>query len=84
VDRNGISQHGFALNVDTQTELFEGIVPCGLRGYGTVSMSMLLAEVPTMQSVRDAIVREFGRIFRREMVIARLPEGECSRQRNSQ
>ncbi|MDP6792733.1 MAG: lipoyl(octanoyl) transferase LipB [Anaerolineales bacterium] len=84
VDRNGISQHGFALNVDTQTELFEGIVPCGLRGYGTVSMSMLLSEVPSMQSVRAAIVREFGRIFRREMVIARLPEGECSRQRNSQ
>ena len=74
VDRNGISQHGFALNVDTQAELFEGIVPCGLRGYGTVSMAMLLPEAPTMQSVRAAIVKEFGRVFQCEMVAARLPE----------
>jgi lipoate-protein ligase B len=74
VDRNGISQHGFALNVDTQAELFEGIVPCGLRGYGTVSMAVLLPEVPTMQSVRDAIVKEFGRVFQRKMLAGCLPE----------
>lgn len=83
VDRNGISQHDFALNVDTQTELFDGIAPCGLRGYGTVSMSMLLPEVPTLQSVRAVIVKEFGRIFQREMVTARLPEGACSKRSNS-
>ena len=75
VDRNGISQHGFALNVDTQVELFDGIVPCGLRGYGTVSMAMLLPDAPSMQSVRDVIVKEFGRVFQREMITTRLPEG---------
>lgn len=75
VDRCGISQHGFALNVDTEVELFEGIVPCGLREYGTVSMAMLLPEAPPMQSVRAVIVKEFGCVFQREMVTARLSEG---------
>lgn len=72
VDRNGISQHGFALNVDTQTELFEGIVPCGLSEYSTVSMAMLLPVAPRMQSVRSAIVREFGYVFERDMVSSNL------------
>ncbi len=75
VDRNGISKHGFALNVDTQPELFEGIMPCGLRGYGAVSMAMLLVEVPSMQSVQAVIVTEFGRVFHREMVNAHPPYG---------
>jgi lipoate-protein ligase B len=61
--------------VDTQAELFDGIVPCGLRGYGTVSMAMLLPDAPSMQSVRDVIVKEFGRVFQREMITTRLPEG---------
>ena len=74
VDRNGISQHGFALNVDTETELFQGIVPCGLRGYGAVSMAMLLSNVPSMQSVRAAIVGEFGRVFEFRMVDAEILE----------
>lgn len=72
VDRNGISQHGFALNVDTKMELFEGIVPCGLSEYSTVSMAMLLPVVPCMQSVRSAIVREFGYVFERDMVSSNL------------
>ena len=74
VDRNGISQHGFALNVDTETELFQGIVPCGLRGYGAVSMAMLLSNVRSMQSVRAAIVGEFGRVFEFRMVDAEILE----------
>ena len=73
VDRNGISKHGFALNVKTEPDLFEGIVSCGLRGYGAISMSMLLDEVPSMKSVRTAIVTEFGRVFHREMVNAHVP-----------
>ena len=68
VDKNGISQHGFALNIDIQNSYFEGIVPCGLEGYGTISMSEVLSDVPTIQDVQSTVIREFGRIFDKEMV----------------
>ena len=68
VDKNGISQHGFALNVDIQDSYFEGIVPCGLEGYGTISMSEVLADVPTIQDVQSTVICEFGRMFDKEMV----------------
>ena len=73
VDKNGISQHGFALNVDTQTCYFEGIVPCGLEGYGIVSMAEILAEVPTIEDVQNTVICEFGRMFDREMMLADRP-----------
>ena len=68
MDKNGISQHGFALNIDIQDSYFEGIVPCGLEGYGTISMSEVLSYVPTIQDVQSTVIREFGRIFDKEMV----------------
>jgi len=68
VDKNGISQHGFALNIDIQESYFEGIVPCGLDGYGTISMSEVLLDVPTIQDVQSTLISEFGRMFDKEMV----------------
>ena len=68
VDKNGISQHGFALNVDIQVSYFEGIVSCGLEGYGTISMSEVLADVPTIQDVQSTVICEFGKMFDKEMV----------------
>jgi len=73
VDRNGISQHGFALNVDTLSCYFEGIVPCGLEGYGTVSMAEILTNVPTIENVQNTAIREFGRVFDREMIFTNRP-----------
>ena len=78
VDKNGISQHGFALNIDIQDSYFEGIVPCGLEGYGTISMSEVLSDVPTIQDVQSTVIREFGRIFDKEMVLSdRLSVDPC-------
>ena len=78
VDKNGISQHGFALNIDIQNSYFEGIVPCGLEGYGTISMSEVLSDVPTIQDVQSTVIREFGRIFDKEMVLSdRLSVDPC-------
>ncbi|MBS61289.1 MAG: lipoate-protein ligase B [Anaerolineaceae bacterium] len=68
VDKNGISQHGFAINIDIQEPYFKGIVPCGLEGYGTISMSEVLSDVPTIQDVQSIVIREFGRMFDKEMV----------------
>ncbi|HLB45449.1 MAG TPA: lipoyl(octanoyl) transferase LipB [Anaerolineales bacterium] len=67
VDARGISQHGFALNVSPDMSYFDGIIPCGIRDHGVVSMSDLLIDVPAMETVMEKLIVEFGRVFEREM-----------------
>lgn len=71
VDARGISQHGFALNVNPDMSYFDGIIPCGIRDHGVISMADLLLDVPPMEAVMDKLVVEFGRVFGREMVAGR-------------
>jgi len=67
VDSRGVSQHGFALNVSPDMSYFNGIIPCGIRGHGVISMADLLIDVPSMETVMDKLIVEFGRVFEREM-----------------
>jgi lipoate-protein ligase B len=39
--RNGISQHGFAINVSTDLDWYNSIIPCGIRNYGVTSTETL-------------------------------------------
>jgi lipoate-protein ligase B len=64
VTAQGVSQHGFALNVDPDMSYWEGIVACGLHDAPSTSLSALLGEPPDLRAVRDIYVREFGRVFR--------------------
>ena len=43
--RNGISQHGFAINVSTNLDWYESIIPCGIQDYGVTSTETLGLEV---------------------------------------
>ncbi len=67
VDARGISQHGFALNVDPDMSYWEGIVGCGLRDNVSISLADLLPEPPELAAVADAVVAAFGRVFERGM-----------------
>lgn len=71
VDARGISQHGFALNVNPDMSYWEGIVGCGLRDHAAISMADLLGEASSMDSVMDEVVKQFGKVFEREMVDGR-------------
>ena len=68
VNRHGISQHGFALNLSPEMAHFDEIVACGLNDHCSVSMAQLLLEHPTMEAVQDVLTTEFAREFSREMV----------------
>ena len=46
-----ITSHGFALNVDTDLEGFETIVPCGIADHGVTSLGRLLGRVPDLREV---------------------------------
>lgn len=64
VDANGISRHGFALNVNPAMEYWDGIIACGLQNEPVVSLADLLSPVPDMQTVKDEVISAFHQVFR--------------------
>jgi lipoate-protein ligase B len=68
VDSRGVSQHGFALNVNPDMRYWDGIVGCGLKDHASISLADLLEAAPPMSAVTDAVVEQFGKVFEREMV----------------
>lgn len=68
VDARGISQHGFALNVNPDMRFWDGIIGCGLKDHVSIALADLLPEPPPMPAVMDAVVAAFGRVFDRDMI----------------
>jgi lipoyl(octanoyl) transferase len=66
----GVTSHGFALNVTTDLREFEWIVPCGIRDRGVTSLELEAeaSRAPTMESAMQAVARSFGRVFERQML----------------
>jgi lipoyl(octanoyl) transferase len=62
VDANGVTRHGFALNVNPDMEYFDGIIACGLQE-PVVSLAELLRPVPTMELVKEVVSKSFLEIF---------------------
>ncbi|WP_421868562.1 lipoyl(octanoyl) transferase LipB [Pararhizobium sp.] len=60
--RRWVSFHGMSLNVDPELDHFDGIVPCGIRGYGVTSLVDL--GLPVMMTDVDIKLRQaFETIF---------------------
>jgi len=60
--RRWVSLHGMAINVEPDLGHFEGIVPCGLHGYGVTSLVDLGLPV-TMADLDVALARTFPAAF---------------------
>ena len=60
--RQWVTYHGVALNVDPDLEHFNGIVPCGLAGYGVTSLCNL-GKAVSMEAVDAALQTEFHHVF---------------------
>ena len=59
----GVTTHGFALNVATDLSLFTHILPCGIPDKGVTSMAAELGAAPAMTDVEDAVVARFVERF---------------------
>lgn len=58
--RQQVTWHGFALNVSTDLSLFRSINPCGFDASVMTSFARELPVPPSMDSVKDAVVRAFS------------------------
>jgi len=66
----GVTSHGFALNVTTDLRDFDWIIPCGITDRQVTSLEVE-AEAdrhPTMESALNSAARNFGRVFERQML----------------
>jgi lipoyl(octanoyl) transferase len=68
----GVTSHGFALNVTTDLRDFGWIVPCGIadRDVTSLELESPLDPPPSMDDALHATVRNVGRIFARQMIWA--------------
>jgi lipoyl(octanoyl) transferase len=64
----GVTSHGFALNVNTDLDYFQLIVPCGISDRAVTSMQRELGPAPDMTEVAEATARSFGKVFGSEVL----------------
>ena len=58
-----VTSHGFALNVTTDLEYFDLIVPCGIADRGVTSLARLRGGPFDIRPVEDRLAAHFAEVF---------------------
>ncbi len=59
----GVTMHGFALNVAMDLGPFDAIVPCGIPGCRVTSMAAVLGQPVPLAEVRQSVGSQFREVF---------------------
>src|SRR5262245_28037417 len=68
VSSGWITSHGFALNVNTNLQFFDSIIPCGIREHGVTSMQQALGREFEMPEIVEAAAQAFAKVFGRALL----------------
>ena len=63
-----VTSHGFALNVNTDLNYFNLIIPCGITAKPVTSMQRELGKPLDLNAVAESISRNFGTVFSSQML----------------
>jgi lipoyl(octanoyl) transferase len=70
----GVTSHGFALNVTADLREFEWIIPCGIADRQVTSLDLEADEgrepAPTIENAANSAAKQMGRIFGRQILQA--------------
>jgi lipoyl(octanoyl) transferase len=63
-----ITMHGFAFNVNTDLNLFNGIIPCGISDKDVTSLNRELKKEISLNDVKEKIIHHFDEIFNYDQI----------------
>jgi len=62
-----ITMHGFALNVNTDLNYFNFIIPCGIQNKQVTSLQKELGRFVDVEEVKEKVKRNFEKVFEAEL-----------------
>ncbi len=64
-----VTMHGFAFNINTDLNLFSGIVPCGIQDKSVTSLKQELGNEIDIQEIKEKLVNNFLKVFSYDAII---------------
>ncbi len=63
-----ITMHGFAFNVNTDLQYFDGIIPCGIKNKQVTSLARELGRYTGLGEVKEKLKTHFEEVFDAELI----------------